>query len=293
MTVPPQSVTRRRVTTGLAWSAPAVAAAVAAPLAAATPCVTTTFSDSWTSANYRRVTTTTSVYQAPDPDGAGPASGVRIDISASYGSNLKAGQAVGSNNWNLQASTNGTQGGSYTQYLAFHQAPRVSRNLTGGGFYDNEGWDFTTASMGTATQQANTAAYTFTFDRPVDNLSFTILDIDSYDDTIRSGSTNQDFWDIVWLSAVNVSSPVSYSQTKANSTHLLGDGSFSNPWRARNSNSPVDPSSTAGNVTVSFAEPLTQFTVYYGHGLRKRNGSSDPDQNIFISNLSFTHSVCR
>lgn len=291
MTVPPQSVTRRRVTTGLAWSAPAVAAAVAAPLAAATPCVTTTFSDSWTSANYRRVTTTTSVYQAPDPDGAGPASGVRIDISASYGSNLKAGKAVGSDNWNLQASTNGTQGGFYTEYLAFHQAPRVSQN-SAGGLYDDGGWDFTTASMGTATQRANTAAYTFTFDRPVDNLSFTILDIDSNDNSTRL-SNNQDFWDIVWLSAVNVSSPVSYSQTKANSTHLLGDGSFSNPWRARNSNSPVDPSSAVGNVTVSFAEPLTQFTVYYGHGLRKRNGSSDPDQNIFISNLSFTHSVCR
>ncbi|MFK7423186.1 hypothetical protein [Micrococcus luteus] len=288
MTVPPQSVTRRRVTTGLAWSAPAVAAAVAAPLAAATPCVTTTFSDSWTSANYSRVTTTTSVYQAPDPDGAGPASGVRIDISASYGSNLKAGKAVGSDNWNLQASTNGTQGGTYTEYLAFHQAPLVSR-YSNGGLYDDEGWDFTTASMGTATQQRNTAAYTFTFDRPVDNLSFTILDIDSN----GGNSTNQDFWDIVWLSAVNASSPVSYSQTKANSTHLLGDGSFSNPWRARNSNSPVDPTSAVGNVTVRFAQPVTKFTVYYGHGLRKRNGSADPDQNIFISNLSFTHSVCR
>lgn len=291
MTVSPQSVTRRRVTTGLAWSAPAVAAAVAAPLAAATPCFTTTFSDSWSSTNYRRVTTTTSVYQAPDPDGAGPASGVRIDISASYGSNLQAGKAVGSGNWNLQASTNGTQGGSYTQYLAFHQAPRVSE-YRGGGLYDDDGWDFTTASMGSATQQANTAAYTFTFDRPVDNLSFTILDIDSTDNSTWL-SSNQDFWDIVWLSAVNGSSPVSYSQTKADSTHLLGDGSFSNPWRARNSNSPVDPSSAVGNVTVSFAEPLTQFTVYYGHGLRKRNGSSDPDQNIFISNLSFTHSVCK
>lgn len=291
MTVHPQSVTRRRVTTGLAWSAPAVAAAVAAPLAAATPCVTTTFSDSWTSGNYRRVTATTSVYQAPDPDGAGPASGVRIDIRASYGSNLKAGEAVGRGNWNLQASTNGTQGGSYTQYLAFHQAPRVSEN-SADGLYDDDGWDFTTASMGTATQQANTAAYTFTFDRPVDNLSFTILDIDSTNNSTRL-SPNQDFWDIVWLSAVNVSSPVSYSQTKANSTHLLGDGSFSNPWRALNSNSPVDPSSAVGNVTVSFGEPLTQFTVYYGHGLRKRGGSADPDQNIFISNLSFTHSVCR
>ncbi|MET3895758.1 hypothetical protein [Micrococcus sp. UYEF12] len=155
MTVPPQSVTRRRVTTGLAWSAPAVAAAVAAPLAAATPCVTTTFSDSWTSAdNYSRVTATTSVYQAPDPDGAGPASGVRIDISASYGSNLKPGDAVGRNNRNLQASTNGTQGGFYTEYLAFHQAPRVSQN-SAGGLYDDGGWDFTTASMGSATQQAN------------------------------------------------------------------------------------------------------------------------------------------
>ena len=114
-----------------------------------------------------------------------------------------------------------------------------------------------------------------------------------YKRQIQPRSPNQDFWDIVWLSAVNVSSPVSYSQTKANSTHLLGDGSFSNPWRARNSNSPVDGSSDLGNVIVRFAQPVTQFTVYYGHGLRKRGGSADPDQHIFISNLSFTHSVCR
>ncbi|MCV7635511.1 hypothetical protein SAMN04487849_10246 [Micrococcus luteus] len=284
MTVPPQSVTRRRVTTGLAWSAPAVAAAVAAPLASASPCRDVSQTVAWNSPQYTRGSDTQGVYQAPAPAGAIPESGLRVTVTARYGSNMTSG-ALDAPNANLVPSNNGVQGGT-SQYLAFHQRPLVV--TTTKGRESPNGWDFSLASMTSTTRQNNTGAYTVTFDRPVTNLTFTLMDIDS----AGGGTADPDFYDIVWATGSLGGSPVPFTGSLQNTGHLTGSGSVTDPWRARNSNAPVAGTSASGNVTVRFASAVTSFTIFYAHGVRKTGGRSDPDQAIFLSNLEFTTSTC-
>lgn len=285
MTVPPQSVTRRRVTTGLAWSAPAVAAAVAAPLASASPCRDVSQTVAWNSPQYTRVSDTQGAYQAPAPAGAIPESGLRVTVSARYGSNMTSG-ALDAPNANLMPSNNGVQGGT-SEYLAFHQRPLVVD--TSNGRESPGGWDFSLAGMTSTTRQNNTGTYTITFDRPVTGLSFLLMDIDS----VGGNSSNRDFYDIVWLTGLNGSAQASFSSTLVNTGHLTGAGTLTNPWRALNNNARVDGTSASGNVNVRFTSPVTTFTVFYAHGLKKTGGTADPDQAVFLSNLTLTASTCR
>lgn len=287
MTQSSPRLTRRAVSSGLAWSAPAVLATVAAPLAAASPCRTVSTTAAWNSPQYSRETERQGVYQAADPDGpGGRESGVRITVSASYGSNIKPG-GYDLANQNLLPSGAGVQGGSSVDYLTFHQAPIISTDANGTRT-DSEGWNFSLASMTSTTRQNNTGAYTVTFDRPVTNLTFTLMDIDS----AGGGTADPDFYDIVWATGSLGGSPVPFTGSLQNTGHLTGSGSVTDPWRARNSNAPVAGTSASGNVTVRFASAVTSFTIFYAHGVRKTGGRSDPDQAIFLSNLEFTTSTC-
>ena len=127
---------------------------------------------------------------------------------------------------------------------------------------------------------ANKTITTFTFDRPVTNLTFTITDIDS---------ASSDFTD-----GVAVSSASPFTTTKANSTRtgLNGSGTLADPWRPFSYNNPVPDSGTNGNGTVRFAGEVTSFQIHYWNQTKASDPRIDGDQKIFISNLSLTYNAC-
>jgi hypothetical protein len=65
---------------------------------------------------------------------------------------------------------------------------------------------------------------------------------------------------------------------------VTGSGTAAAPYRAVNTNSPVDGSSNASNVDLSWAGPLSSISFTY-----KQDGSVDGDPFIGISDLSFQY----
>ena len=252
---------RRRIVQGLAWSVPAVAASASAPAFAASARCFMTADIVWSDLKYKRVSATSASYTTADPDGTGPMVPLTLTIANTYkGSNIRFGRQDGSENENL-AVRSGIVGGQ-TNPLVLHQAP------------------VNNADKSDERNDANKTTTTFTFDRPVTNLTFTITDIDS---------ALRDFTD-----GVAVSSASPFTTTKANSTQtgLNGSGTLADPWRPFSYDNSVPDSGTNGNGTVRFAGEVTSFQIHYWNQTAASSRYIDGDQKIFISNLSLTYNAC-
>lgn len=254
------TLSRRSVTAGLAWSVPVVAAAVAAPAFAASPRCYIPTTAVWNSPNYVRQSDIKGVFTTADPDGAGSMKSMTLTVeTVRTGDNIRRGDQAGQYNDNLRAATGATIGGAVAP-LVLHQSPKYNVNKSG------------------ALTTANSTTTRFTFSQPVTSLSFTITDIDS---------TTDDFYD-----AVAITSSTPYTWTKKDSSFLYGTGSLTDPWHPRYNDTGVPDSSTTGNVTITFTQPVTTFDLVYWNITPYYDPYIDGDQRVFVSNLQFTYNAC-
>lgn len=259
---------RRAVVRGLAWSAPAVSIAAAAPALAVSPrCFVPVVMD-WSSARYTRYSATRGVYTTADPDGTGPLQPLTLTVANSYlGSNTQTGNQARNVNDNL-AVRSGTIGGARNP-LVLHQSPVYNSNKTN------------------TRVNANKSITTFTFDRPVSGLTFTITDIDS---------TTSDFVD-----AVGIESASPFRATKVNESWegeypyqggVQGTGTLADPLRANGWNTMVPESETRGNATIAFTQDVTSFRLHYWNQTAASDPYIDGDQRVFLSNFQMTYNAC-
>ncbi len=249
---------RRAVTRAAAWTVPVIAVAAAAPAYAASPCDAKDVTMDWgNTAQYKTPTIDSGTYTIPDPDGAGPGQGLTLTVETTFlGSNTKLGNQSGNVNDNLLVTTN--VGGSSASSLILHQSPKVNA-------------DKTTGPSG----NANKSVTTFTFSRPVTNLSFTLRDIDS---------TYNDFWDGLAIAGA------AFTATK-NNPDMVGDGSVGSPLKLKNNDIGVVDSSALGNATISMASVQT-FQLHYWNLTSTASSTIDGDQRVFLSNFSMSYKPC-
>jgi hypothetical protein len=138
----------------------------------------------------------------------------------------------------------------------------VTSTTTGGlskvmRFYDQENKTGTSQTV------------TVTFSKQVQNVSFSLLDVDS-----QSGRPNNAYEDLVtvltpgWIG-------VKHSNVK-------GSGTAADPYRAKTTSSPADGSSNISNVDLTWAGTLTSVSFMYA-----QDGKVDGGPFIGISDLVF------
>lgn len=230
---------RRSVVRGAAWSVPVISVAATAPAFAASPCSTPVSPDmNWSTARYTgqwwnptdrgygywRTNNTTAAYLTQDPDGTGPLQPLRLDISVSYGSNVRAEADQ------LFVTTQNV-GGTSSRGLTLHQGPR------------------NVSQQSSTLLDRNKSVVTFTFSRQVSSLTFTMTDIDS---------ATADFRDAIGISGAAIT-----SYSIQNPAQVQGVGTVTNPFRVVPTNSAVDNfSQNGGNVTVTLSN-VTTFQLHY------------------------------
>lgn len=161
------------------------------------------------------------------------------------------------------------------------------RNDANGGVNDNFSVAGAVGGLGTSglvlAQRATTANpsgalghYAFSFTRPVTDLSFTLTDIDS---------TTGDFWDSVWLT------PGFTVGKKA--AGIQGAGTSASPFKQATGNSAFDNASGGGgNVTLTYAGPISSFQINYSNVATSFAAGADPDQVVTIADLAFDFQPC-
>ncbi len=242
---------RRTVTRAAAWSVPVVAAAATAPAYAASCSKVRVGPNNVTTYNRVSAQQWTATF---DYDGTGALLPNVLTAKATYDSGMAvrndAGTAAGGANDNFT----------------------VQNPVGGLGTY---GLVLAQRATGSAGAPGAFGHYTFTFTRPVSNLSFTLTDIDS---------TTGDFWDSVWLS--------SGFTTSAKATGLQGAGTSTSPLRQKTGNSVVDNASGgAGNVTITYPGTISTFTINYSNA-QTGSYTADPDQVVTIANIAFDYLPC-
>ena len=261
-------VSRRSIAKGAAWATPTILAVGMAPAYATSPrCFVTTTID-WGTSRYTRTSATGGTYTTADPDGSsGSLQPLTLTVQNTFlGSNTQLGSQnfngsskTSSCNCNRNlAVTNGTVGGTTSRGLSLHQSPKDDSSKT------------------STPTNANKSITTFTFSESVQNLSFTITDIDS---------ATRDFVDAVAISGA------SYSGVLADSTYLQGDGSVGNPWRGKVVQALDDTTSSRGNVTVTFPS-VTSFELHYWNQHELSSPDIDGDQGIYLTNFRVTYNAC-
>ncbi|MGC4109166.1 MAG: hypothetical protein QM747_01790 [Nocardioides sp.] len=118
---------------------------------------------------------------------------------------------------------------------------------------------------------------TITFSKAVRNVQFSFLDVDSQTQAGRRGAV-----DNLYQDQVQIVSPSSWTGTKH--SNVIGSGTAASPYKAQNTNSPVDGSSADSNIDLAFVGPLTQVQFKYSQG-----ASVDGDPFIGISDLLFQY----
>lgn len=118
--------------------------------------------------------------------------------------------------------------------------------------------------------KANTQqVVTLTFSKPVQNISFSLLDIDSnggaYGDQVIIGTAG-------W--------------TATKHSNVKGSGTAADPYRGKTTNSPVDGSSSSSNVDLTWPGKLTSVSFKYA-----QDGKVDGGPFIGISDISF-QTIC-
>jgi hypothetical protein len=115
-----------------------------------------------------------------------------------------------------------------------------------------------------------------TFSKQVQNVSFSLLDVDSAKNGgFIGGNAYEDL--------VIVNTPGFVGSKHKN---VKGSGTTADPYRAKNTNSPVDGTSADSNVDLSWAAKLTQVSFKYA-----QDGSVNGGPFIGISDISF-QTVC-
>lgn len=112
---------------------------------------------------------------------------------------------------------------------------------------------------------------TLTFSKPIQNLSFSLLDVDS------ARSRNQ----AAYEDLVIINTP---GWTATKHSNVIGSGTAAAPYRAVNLNSPVDGSSSASNVDLSWTGPISSVSFIY-----KQDGSVNGNPFIGISDIAFQY----
>lgn len=248
---------RRNVVRGAAWSVPVIAVATAAPAYAASPCDPRTnqvldwdgSNTTWSRAEDRR-----SGMATLDPDLAGPIPALTFGLATSYVGNMKPGNEVGFGNALTVVSN---AGGLTTSALSLVQA----------------------TTSATPQGRNDRGSYTFTFSRPVSNLTFTITDIDS-----NSG----DFDDVLEISP----GYVELSRGSAITSDNNGPGGTQRYYNTSANNALNDVSSNAGNIRLRYAGPISTFTITYWNWANQFSSGVDSNQGIFLSDLTFDYKPC-
>lgn len=246
-------LSRRRVAAAAAWAAPTLVVGAAAPALAASPCPSVAYTLDWGVNSYTRNSAgTQGELTSSVPAGSAPPISVTVD--AAYTGNMKSGAESGGNR-NLTIES-GVVGGSYAGGLSILQSQT--------GAY-------------TSYQRDARGTYTFSFTangRPVavKSLTFTITDIDS-----QGG----DFWDAVELSGA-------FTVTSRGAT-VIGSATEAAPAKQSGRSNPLANSSSSGNITVTYAGPITGFTLTYWNAQTGFSGV-DRSQGIYVSDMTFTSS---
>lgn len=240
MEIPQQKteLTRRSVARGAAWAVPVVVASATVPAVAASRCTTQTFSVDW------------SRWTRTPPSTATPLSSDRgsMTVVGSAGGTLTifgdqtANAAILSGSQDLQGPSSGNLPTNPSSGL---KNPLMFQHLAG------------------STPQRATA--TFTFSRPVTNLSFSIGDIDG-------GPGNR------WSDRVSLSSGFTVTSLASGVT---GSGTAASPF-APNGSTNLSYTQTTGNVTVNYAS-ASSFTLTFANATGFTGA-----QNIVIGPMTFT-----
>ena len=157
----------------------------------------------------------------------------------------------------------------------------VTVSMTGATGADNNGLIWSTTQTGGLSKVlrffdlnnvANTQqVVTLTFSKPIQNLSFSFLDVDS----AKQG--NQ----AAYEDLVIVNTP---GWTATKHSNVIGSGTAAAPYRAVNTNSPVAGSSNASNVDMSWVGPISSVSFTY-----KQDGSVNGNPFIGISDIAFQY----
>jgi hypothetical protein len=110
---------------------------------------------------------------------------------------------------------------------------------------------------------------TLTFNKPVQNLSFSLLDVDSQGDAYQ---------DLVVINTAG--------GTANRHKNVKGSGTAADPYRAKNANSPVSGSSADSNIDLSWSGPISSVSFTY-----QQDGSVNGDPFIGISDLVFQRCI--
>jgi len=224
----PASTTSRRrsFVKGVAWAAPTAAIAVTAPaLAASSPCAVQAYTTPMTTTRYSR--TPSNVLRsasgtAVPANTAGGATNVTYAVTST-----SIGVAPPFNeNLTLVAASTLASGQSGNVIRLYHQAGREAGQLV-----------------------------TFTFSRPIQDLTMTLLDVDS-------GGTATGFRDHVSVSPAPAAETIRFT----NSSYLEGSGTAASRFRPRSGVATSEPTSSNGNVTFRIAGPTTTVALTYVNG---------------------------
>ena len=248
--------TRRTLVRTAAWSVPVVSMASMAPAFASSPCdpLTDQVLD-WdgTKTVYTR-SSPVSASAMFDPDGVGPIPILSLTIAASYSGKMQAGSETSNAN-------------------ALQVAPSI-----GGLGVSGLGLEQATLSK-TPQGRSDSGTYTFTFTRPVTNLRFTYTDIDS-----ASG----DFWD--YLEPSPGFSVV--SQGGGVATDFNGTGGAQRFFGKTSSAAVDNTTGSSGNLALSYAGPVSSFSLTYWNGAASFANKVDSNQIVYISDMTFDYDPC-
>jgi hypothetical protein len=118
-----------------------------------------------------------------------------------------------------------------------------------------------------------TQTITITFSKPVQNLAFSLLDVDS----ARQGNQS------AYEDLVVINTP---GWTAVKHINVKGSGTTALPYRAQTTNSPVDGTSADSNVDLSWTGPISSISFTYS-----QDGSVNGDPFIGISDIAFQYCV--
>ena len=156
----------------------------------------------------------------------------------------------------------------------------VTVSVTGATGADNNGEVTSTTTGGLSkvlrfydlNNVANTQqVVTLTFSKPIQNLSFSLLDVDS----AKQGNQAA-YEDLVIINTAG------WTATKH--SNVIGSGTAAAPYRAANTNSPVLGSSANSNVDLSWTGPISSVSFTY-----KQDGSVNGNPFIGISDIAFQY----
>jgi hypothetical protein len=114
---------------------------------------------------------------------------------------------------------------------------------------------------------------TVTFNKQVQNVSFSLLDVDS-----QSGRPNNAYEDLVTV--------LTPGWIGVRHSNVKGSGTAADPYRAKTTSSPADGSSNISNVDLTWASKLTTVSFKYA-----QDGKVDGGPFIGISDILF-QTVC-